>query len=419
MQMIKRISLAVALIAAPLGWAAPSHAQAAAAPAVTSQATATPAAEPTAPTTAAAPAAAGAAATSVAAPASATATPADPTAATTPAPKVDTFPYAVPQAGVGQPVQAGMDFQPQVTANGQFAHWMNNAILMPMMFGISLLVLGLLLWIIARYRARANPTPSKTSHNTLIEVIWTLVPVLILVGISVPSIDLLARQYAPPPRDAVTIKVTGYQWYWGYEYPDHGIGEYVSNLLPEDQAKQRGEPFLLAVDNRMVVPVGRTVKLIVTGSDVIHSWAVPSLWTKMDAVPGRLNEVTFRAERTGVYYGQCSELCGINHGYMPIAVEVVTPERFAQWVASKGGQMPCAATANAATTPNAPQAGANDNAAVPGVAVENPDGQAAAGAAASQGGGANATGGAPASDTPNPASSPATAATAPAVAPAR
>mgnify|MGYP000439210385 CR=1 FL=1 len=402
MQMIKRISVGIALVMAPL---AVANAQPAAAPAVA--ATTSPAVSAASPAQTPAPAA--------------TATPAAPATAATaaaPAPKADPFPYAAPEPGIGQPVQAGMDFQPQVTSNGQFAHWMNNAILLPLMAFVSLLVLGLTLWIVARYRARANPTPSKTSHNTLIEVIWTLVPVLILVGIAVPSIDLLARQYAPPPRDALTIKVTGYQWYWGYAYPDQGIGEYVSNLLPEDQAKQRGEPYLLAVDNRMVVPVGRTVKLIVTGSDVIHSWAVPSLWTKMDAVPGRLNEVTFRAERTGVYYGQCSELCGINHGYMPIAVEVVTPERFAQWVASKGGTMNAAPTG--ATTPNAPQAGANPNGAVPGVAVENPDGQAAAGAGATQGGGANATRAGATSDTPtNPASAPATAAPAPAAAPAR
>lgn len=270
----------------------------------------------------------------------------------TPAP---TFDHARPQAGIGQPVSGGVDFQPQVTENGEYAHWMNNALLIPMMAVVSLLVLGLMLWIVVRYRAAANPVASKTSHNTLIEIVWTVIPVLILVGIAVPSIDLLARQYAPPPADAVTVKVTGYQWYWGYEYPDHGISEIVSRMLPDAQAIANGEPVQLAVDNRMVVPVGQTVKLIVTGSDVIHSWAVPALWTKMDAVPGRLNEVTFRAERPGVYYGQCSELCGVDHGFMPIAVEVVTPERFAQWVASRGGTMPgtAAPAAPAAATPAA------------------------------------------------------------------
>ncbi len=250
------------------------------------------------------------------------------------------FDYARPVAGVGQPVSAGMDFQPQVTDNGNYAHWLNNAILLPLMAAICVLVLGLMLWISGRYRAKANAVPSKTTHNTLIEVIWTLLPVLMLVAIAVPSIDLLAKQYAPPPRDAVTIKVTGYQWNWGYEYPDHAIPEMISKMLPDAEAIANGEPIRLAVDQRMVVPVGRTIKLIVTGGDVIHSFAVPALWTKMDAVPGRLNEVTFKANQTGVYYGQCSELCGIDHSNMPIAVEVVTPERFALWVASQGGRMP-------------------------------------------------------------------------------
>ncbi len=250
-------------------------------------------------------------------------------------------------------MSGGWDFQPQVTANGDYAKWLNNVILLPIITVISLFVLGLMLWIMVRFRAAANPVPSKTTHNTFIEIVWTLVPVLILAGVSIPSIDLLARQYTPPPVDAVTIKVTGYQWYWGYEYPDHGVPEMVSRMSDRATAEANGEPFQLAVDNRMVVPVGQTVKLIVRGSDVIHSFAVPALWVKMDAVPGRLNEVTFRAEQEGVYYGQCSELCGVDHGYMPIAVEVVSAARFAQWVASKGGNMPGTAAA-AAATPNTP-----------------------------------------------------------------
>lgn len=287
-----------------------------------------------------------------------------------------TYDHARPTEGIGQPVARGWDFQPQVTDNGRYAHWFNNAILLPLMAIVSLFVLALMLWIVTRYRARANPTPSKTTHNTMIEVIWTLVPVLILIAIAVPSIDLLAKQYAPPPRDALTIKVTGYQWYWGYEYPDQEIPELTSRMLDEETARARGEPFQLAVDERMVVPVGRTVKLIVTGSDVIHSWAVPALWTKMDAVPGRLNEVTFRADRIGVYYGQCSELCGIDHAFMPIAVEVVSEADFARWVASKGGNV--AAIRSGSVTPNVATAGANDDANSPSVAVEVP------GAAATQ-----------------------------------
>ena len=281
--------------------------------------------------------------------------PVDGAAATAAAPaERPTFEYARPVDGIGQPVSGGIDFQPQVTANGEYAHWMNTAILVPMMLIISLFVLGLMLWISARYRAKANPMPSKTTHNTFIEIVWTLVPVLILAGIAVPSIDLLARQYTPPPADAITVKVTGYQWYWGYEYPDHGIAEYTSRMLTDEQAIAAGEPPQLGVDNRMVVPIGQTVKLIVTGSDVIHSFAVPALWTKMDAVPGRLNEVTFRAERIGVYYGQCSELCGVDHAFMPIAVEVVSRERFAQFVASRGGQMPGAVARAAPGAPAAP-----------------------------------------------------------------
>lgn len=331
----------------------------------------------TSPQVLASPAPADAAAAVAAAPAggaeaAAPAAPAEGAAAATAAPAdaaaTAAFDYADPVDGQGQPIPAGLDFQPQVTANGQYAHWMNNAILLPVMALVSLLVLGLMLWIMVRYRAKANPEPSKTTHNTLIEVIWTLVPVLILAGIAVPSIDLLARQYAPPPADAVTVKVTGYQWYWGYEYPDHGVGEFLSRMLTDEQARANGEPIQLAVDNRMVVPVGQTVKLIVTGADVIHSFAVPALWTKMDAVPGRLNEVTFRAEREGVYYGQCSELCGVDHAFMPIAVEVVSRERFAQWVAARGGAMPGTATP---TTPQ-PQAGGTVNPGTPGVAAEVP-----------------------------------------------
>jgi cytochrome c oxidase subunit II len=345
MHVLKRLILATTLALAPAAALAQAAPQAA------------PAAAPAAPV---------AAAPAVAAPATAPAPAQTAPAAAQATTERPTFDYARPVTGVGQPVNGGIDFQPQVTENGQFAHWMNNIILLPVITVISLFVLGLMMWISVRYRAKANPVPSKTTHNTTIEIIWTLVPVLILAGIAVPSIDLLARQYAPPPRDALTVKVTGYQWYWGYEYPDNDIGEYVSNMLSEADAEARGEPFQLAVDNRMVVPVGRTVKLIVTGADVIHSFAVPALWTKMDAVPGRLNEVTFRATETGVYYGQCSELCGVSHAFMPIAVEVVTPERFALWVASKGGTMPGATPAAAApaaapaapATPAAPPAAA-------------------------------------------------------------
>jgi cytochrome c oxidase subunit 2 len=256
----------------------------------------------------------------------------------------------MPTPGVGQP-DGRMNFQDQVTPIGEEAAWFHNVILLPLIAAISLLVLVLLLWVIVRYRRAANPVPSRTSHNTLIEVIWTLVPVLILVAIAVPSIRLLANQYSPPKAD-VTVKVTGNQWYWTYTYPDNGDFEIVSNGLSDADAKARGEPRQLAVDERMVVPVGATVKVIVTAADVIHSWGVPAFWVKMDAVPGRLNETWFKAEKAGVYYGVCYELCGARHGYMPIAVEVVSPAQFAAWVASKGGTMPGAV---APTSPDATQ----------------------------------------------------------------
>jgi cytochrome c oxidase subunit 2 len=243
-----------------------------------------------------------------------------------------------PDATVGQPT-GEVRFQPQVTPIGQEALWFHNWILMPVISAITIVVLLLLLFVIVRFRRGAHPVPSRTTHNTTLEVVWTLVPVLILVAIAVPSIRLLAHQYHPPRAD-ITVKATGNQWYWTYTYPDHGGFEIVSNGLSAEDAKKRGEPRLLAVDERMVVPAGATVKVIVTASDVIHSWGVPAFWVKMDAVPGRLNETWFKTDRPGVYYGQCFELCGARHAYMPIAVEVVAPAQFAAWVASKGGTMP-------------------------------------------------------------------------------
>lgn len=275
-------------------------------------------------------------------PAAATATATNATVAPAPAalPVVAAPAQLKPVAGIGQPIPNGYALQPQVTKNGQFAMWMHDWLLMPIITAISVFVLGLLFWVAFRYRKAANPVPSTTSHNTLIEVIWTLLPVLILVGISIPSIGLLAAQYKPVGKDAVTIKATGNQWFWSYTYPDHGDFEIVSNMLTDEQAKAKGEPRMLAVDNRIVVPVGVPIRVLTTSNDVIHAFAVPALWTKMDAVPGRLNETSFTIEKAGVYYGQCSELCGARHGFMPIAVEAVPPAQFAQWIASKGGKLP-------------------------------------------------------------------------------
>jgi cytochrome c oxidase subunit 2 len=261
-----------------------------------------------------------------------------------------------PRAEIGQPNPNSYGLQPPVSPIGVRGLWFHNYVLVPLIFAISIFVLLLLLWVVFRYRRGANPVPTRNTHNTLLEIVWTAVPVLILVAIAVPSIDLLHAQYDPPPAD-LTVKVTGNQWYWTYEYPDLGV-HFDSNILTDDQDRARGEPRQLGVDNRMVVPVGAVVKVITTSTDVIHSWGVPAFWVKMDAVPGRLNETWFQANQTGVFYGVCYELCGARHGYMPIAVEVVSREAFARWVASRGGHMAGAHPA-AAPAPAAPAVAAN------------------------------------------------------------
>ncbi|HKT77992.1 MAG TPA: cytochrome c oxidase subunit II [Sphingobium sp.] len=277
-------------------------------------------------------------------------------AAAAPAAKVAAPPRMKPTKGIGMPRPGEITLQEQFSPTGHTARWLHDQMLLPIITVISIFVLILMLYVMVRFRRAANPVPSKTSHNTLIEVIWTVVPVVILLVIAVPSIGLLADQYKPAPKDALTVKVTGYQWYWGYEYPDNGIPEYVSNLLPREKAEANGEPYLLAPDNRLVLPVGRPIKLIITGADVIHSFAVPSLWVKMDAVPGRLNEKSFSIEKPGVYYGQCSELCGARHGFMPIAIEALPPAQFDQWVLSQGGKPKGAEPAATAAAPAAPAA---------------------------------------------------------------
>jgi cytochrome c oxidase subunit 2 len=315
----------------------------------------------------------------------------DPTASTPAGPaKAPDIVHAAPTPGIGQPTDS-IHLQEQMTPIGHEAERFHDYILVPMMFLMSIFVLLLLIWVVIRYRSAANPTPSRTSHNTFIEVIWTLFPVLVLVAIAVPSIRLLAHQYSPPKAD-LTVKVIGNQWYWTYQYPDNGDFEVVSNLLKEKSDVKPGDRFrtdadgprLLAVDERMVVPAGAVVKLITTSNDVIHSFGMPSFWVKMDAIPGRLNETWFKVDRPGVYFGQCSELCGARHAYMPIAVEVVTPAQYAQWVASKGGTMPGAKPANnpdatkptspatAGTPPPAPPTDATVNAAEPAQTTSQP-----------------------------------------------
>ncbi|WP_294133704.1 cytochrome c oxidase subunit II [Sphingobium sp.] len=293
------------------------------------------------------------AADNAAAPADSAANAAAPAAQAAPVAKVAAPPRMKPTEGIGMPKPGEVTLQEQFTSTGHTARWLHDKMLLPLIFAISILVLALMLYAMWRFRASANPIPSKTSHNTFIEVVWTVLPVLILLVVAVPSIGLLADQYKPAPKDALTVKVTGYQWYWGYEYPDSGIPEFVSNMLTEEQAKASGEPHQLAADNRLVLPAGRPIKLIITAADVIHSFAVPSLWVKMDAVPGRLNEKSFTIEKPGVYYGQCSELCGARHGFMPIAIEALPPAQFDQWVLSQGGKPAGAAPAVAAAAPAA------------------------------------------------------------------
>lgn len=236
----------------------------------------------------------------------------------------------------GQPTPGGLDVQKQYSPIGEQAQPFHVALVWIMGI-ISAFVLVLMLYTMIRYRRGRNPTPDKVTHNTLVEVVWTVVPALILAGIAIPSISLLSAQYQAAPKDALTVKVTGYQWYWGYTYPDNGGFEVISNMLPEDEAKRRGEPGQLAVDNRMVVPAGEWIRIQTTAADVIHAFAVPSLWFKLDAVPGRLNEKRLMVKEPGIYYGQCSELCGAKHGYMPIAVEALPRPQFEAWVRAQGG----------------------------------------------------------------------------------
>jgi len=265
--------------------------------------------------------------------------------------------HAIPTPGIGEP-DGRKGIQTQVTPIGQEAAGFHNNWLLPLCAVISVFVLVLMLYALVRFRRGANPTPSRNSHNTLIEVVWTLVPVLILVGIAIPSIRLLRHQYSPPPAD-LTVKVTGHQWYWSYELPDYGVS-FDSYMLkekndPTRQANQRARddrdgPALLAVDNRLVVPAGKVVKFIVTADDVIHSFAMPAFWIKQDANPGQLHETWAETPREGVYFGQCSELCGARHGFMPIAIEVTSQDKFAQWVGQNGGHMPGAKPATPVAT---------------------------------------------------------------------
>ncbi|MEQ8164756.1 MAG: cytochrome c oxidase subunit II [Alphaproteobacteria bacterium] len=226
-----------------------------------------------------------------------------------------------------EPWQMGM--QPAATPIKAEIEEFHNLLLV-IITAISVFVLALLIYVMVRFNARRNPEPGKFTHNTAIEVIWTIVPVIILIVIAIPSFRLLYFNDVVPESD-MTIKAVGHQWYWSYEYPDHGDFAFDS-FMKEDGDLLEGEPRLLSVDNDLVVPVGKTVRLQVTSTDVLHSFAVPAFGIKIDSVPGRLNETWFRIDRPGMYYGQCSEICGVNHGFMPIAVRALPEEEFNAWL---------------------------------------------------------------------------------------
>ena len=254
---------------------------------------------------------------------------------------------------LGQPTPGAIDMQPGASPLRHQQMFFHNDILLPIITAITLFVLGLLIYCMVRFNKRANPTPASWSHNTVVEVVWTVVPVLILMFIAIFSFKLLYAFHELPRAD-VTVKVTGNQWYWTYEYPDLKVPEYTSMLLPEDQAKAQGVPYRLAATEPLVAPVNAYVRVEVTGADVIHSFAMPAFGIKIDGIPGRMNQTWFKAERVGTYYGQCSELCGVDHAFMPIMIKVVTQPEFDAWVASKGGQAPAAKTAAAPAAAPAP-----------------------------------------------------------------
>jgi len=236
---------------------------------------------------------------------------------------------AVQPALAGQPEPWGLNLQEAASPIMEQMIDFHNLLLV-IITAITVFVTALLIWAIIRYNRRANPEPAKFHHNTMLEVAWTVVPILILLVIAIPSFRLLYAQHSYPQPD-VTIKATGYQWYWNYEYPEEGFS--FGSFMIEDADLQPGQPRLLAVDADVVVPVGKTVQVLVTAADVMHNWTVPAFGSKIDAIPGRVNRTWFEATKTGTFYGQCSELCGTRHAYMPIAVRVVTQEQYDEWLA--------------------------------------------------------------------------------------
>jgi cytochrome c oxidase subunit II len=251
-----------------------------------------------------------------------------------------------------QPHEKGLGLQAPVTTVARDIDFFHNAILMPIITVISVFVLGLLVYCVVAFNKKANPVAAKFTHNTTIEVVWTLIPVLILVFISIFSFPLLYKGDQVPAKVDMTIKVTGHQWYWSYEYPDQKGISFDANLLPADEAKTAGKPYLLGTDNAVVVPVNKTIRLQLTATDVIHGYLVPAFGIQMDASPGRLGEMWFTPDKVGTYYGQCTQICGVKHAYMPIEVKVVTQPEFDAWVASKqSADAGTAAPTQVASTP--------------------------------------------------------------------
>jgi cytochrome c oxidase subunit II len=258
-----------------------------------------------------------------------------------------------PKAGaaiVGAPEQAGIGFLP---ANSQIAEdifWLHNGILLPVIIAISLLVLALIVYIVWRFNETANPVPSRRTHNGLLEIAWTVLPALTLVVIAVPSFRLLADQLIIPAPD-LTVKVTASQWHWNYGYPKSEGGFAFDSLYVEDKDLKPGQPRLITADQDMVVPVGKVVEVDVTSQDVIHSFSVPSFGIKIDAIPGRLNKTWFKADHEGMFYGQCSNICGIDHAFMPINVRVLSQSDYEAWLVEAKKQFAVSDGVDVASTP--------------------------------------------------------------------
>ena len=237
--------------------------------------------------------------------------------------------FSATETFANQPKNWQLSFQDAASQSMREIVNFHDKLLLPIIIAISAFVLFLMVYACIRFRASRNPNPSKRTHNVAVEVLWTLIPCLILIVMAVPSFKILYKQDAIPKAD-VTVKAIGYQWYWGYEYPDENI--IFESYMVADKDLKENQPRLLAVDNEVVVPVNKVVKVLITANDVLHAWALPSFGVKRDAVPGRINETWFKAEKIGTYYGQCSELCGIKHAFMPITVEVVSEEKYKEWL---------------------------------------------------------------------------------------